>query len=107
MDANVTRHLDDELARTDWTVMILHYLGLDHIGHTAGPKSPLVAAKLREMDAVVERIHRQSLQDAGRTVLILCGDHGRFLPSFQPSFTVEMPEFLVSILLFSIWCDVD
>ena len=38
VDTNVTRHLDDELQRTDWDIMILHYLGLDHIGHLAGPK---------------------------------------------------------------------
>lgn len=38
MDNNVTRHVAPELARTDWEVMVLHYLGLDHIGHSAGPK---------------------------------------------------------------------
>ena len=38
MDNNVTRHLDDELHRKDWDVLILHYLGLDHIGHLGGPR---------------------------------------------------------------------
>jgi predicted AlkP superfamily pyrophosphatase or phosphodiesterase len=36
VDENVTRHLDEELERDDWDVMILHYLGLDHIGHLEG-----------------------------------------------------------------------
>ena len=53
---NVTRHIDVELRRSDWDVMVLHYLGLDHIGHTAGPRSSLVQPKLNEMDAVVEHI---------------------------------------------------
>jgi ethanolamine phosphate transferase 2 subunit G len=38
VDNNVTRHLDDELANKDWDVLILHYLGLDHIGHLGGPR---------------------------------------------------------------------
>jgi ethanolaminephosphotransferase len=33
----VTRHIPDELGNGDWHTMILHYLGLDHIGHKAGP----------------------------------------------------------------------
>jgi len=36
--------------------MILHYLGLDHIGHLDGPHSVLVQSKLSEMDNIVERI---------------------------------------------------
>jgi ethanolaminephosphotransferase len=31
VDNNVTRHLDGELQKSDWDVLILHYLGLDHI----------------------------------------------------------------------------
>jgi ethanolamine phosphate transferase 2 subunit G len=38
VDNNVTRHISPELVRDDWSVMVLHYLGLDHIGHKAGPK---------------------------------------------------------------------
>lgn len=38
VDYNVTRHLDDELDRKDWDVLVLHYLGLDHIGHLGGPR---------------------------------------------------------------------
>lgn len=38
VDDNVTRHVAAELRRTDWNGMILHYLGLDHIGHKSGPR---------------------------------------------------------------------
>lgn len=38
MDQNVTRHVPTELAQSDWSAMIMHYLGLDHIGHKAGPR---------------------------------------------------------------------
>lgn len=37
--------------------MILHYLGLDHIGHVHGPFSPLIKTKLKEMDNVIAKIH--------------------------------------------------
>lgn len=54
--------------------MILHYLGLDHIGHVSGPRSPLIPQKLKEMDEVIRKIHQQfSTND---TAIIICGDHG-------------------------------
>ncbi len=55
----MTRHLAEELPRNDWDVMILHYLGLDHIGHLVGPDSHLVGPKLREMDHVISTIYAQ------------------------------------------------
>ena len=57
VDYNVSRHLDAELWASDWDVMILHYLGLDHIGHLEGPHSPLIGPKLQEMDEVIHRIY--------------------------------------------------
>lgn len=42
--------------------MILHYLGLDHIGHLIGPSSSLVPPKLREMDAILEQIHTSLME---------------------------------------------
>jgi len=38
VDNNVTRHVADELKNDDWNTLVLHYLGLDHIGHKGGPK---------------------------------------------------------------------
>lgn len=57
VDNNVTRHLENELKPTaDWDIMILHYLGVDHIGHLGGPKSILMPKKLSEMDNIIRRI---------------------------------------------------
>lgn len=77
VDSNVTRHLDAELDRTDWSVMILHYLGLDHIGHVSGPKSQLVPIKLREMDSVIEKLY-EKLRGT-RSAIVVCGDHGHLI----------------------------
>ncbi|XP_072112402.1 GPI ethanolamine phosphate transferase 2 isoform X1 [Mobula birostris] len=80
VDENVTRHLDKVLERNDWDLLILHYLGLDHIGHLAGPNSPLIGSKLSEMDNIVQKIHEGLLSKESKTsvpsLLILCGDHG-------------------------------
>ena len=38
VDNNVTRNIPSELRRSDWNGMIIHYLGLDHIGHRSGPR---------------------------------------------------------------------
>ena len=38
VDDNVTRNIPSELQRKDWNGMIMHYLGLDHIGHKSGPR---------------------------------------------------------------------
>ncbi|KAM9742209.1 GPI ethanolamine phosphate transferase 2 isoform 6-T6 [Dama dama] len=80
VDNNVTRHLDKVLKRQDWDVLILHYLGLDHIGHISGPNSPLIGHKLSEMDSILMKIHTSLLSEERDTLLpsllVLCGDHG-------------------------------
>ncbi|KAL8290216.1 hypothetical protein RQP46_003155 [Phenoliferia psychrophenolica] len=89
VDTNVTRHLDALLsgdsstgssAPTEWDALILHYLGMDHVGHLGGPNSPLMAPKQREMDDVVERLftslEAKDAEDGGSSLLVLVGDHG-------------------------------
>ncbi|KAJ0233400.1 GPI ethanolamine phosphate transferase 2 [Hirschfeldia incana] len=80
VDKNVSRHLPNELNNDDWNLLILHYLGLDHVGHTGGRNSPLMASKLKEMDDIVRTMHLRALvdrsHDQGRTLLIVVSDHG-------------------------------
>ncbi|KAK9366435.1 alkaline-phosphatase-like protein [Lipomyces kononenkoae] len=80
VDNNVTRHLHTELERSDWDVMILHYLGVDHIGHKGGPYSQYMPKKLREMDQIIEMLYRYAENvletEEKSTLLVLCGDHG-------------------------------
>ncbi|KAG2200064.1 hypothetical protein INT47_007709 [Mucor saturninus] len=86
VDLNVTRHIKTDLVEMDWDAVILHYLGLDHIGHLGGPKSPLMKPKQREMDEAIESMYEIiSKQDADRmvhdskakgTLMVVCGDHG-------------------------------
>ncbi|KAF9023843.1 major facilitator super transporter protein [Haplosporangium bisporale] len=80
VDNNVTRHVQPELAKDDWDALIFHYLGLDHVGHSGGPKSGLMRPKQAEMDSIVKNIYStlrdQQQDDDLPTLFILCGDHG-------------------------------
>lgn len=57
----------------NWDVMVLHYLGLDHVGHLQGPRSPLMYPKQVEMNGVYERLYKEIDEE---TLIILSGDHG-------------------------------
>ena len=74
----MTRHVPAELARGDWDAMILHYLGLDHIGHKTGPCGPNMLPKQKEMDGVVRTIYEAMEGEPHQkdTLLVLLGDHG-------------------------------
>lgn len=79
VDNNVTRHLDHELSapgRAEWDCLILHYLGLDHIGHKGGPHSPNMPAKQREMDGIIKRVYNEVILQNPNSLFIVMGDHG-------------------------------
>lgn len=80
VDNNVTRHIDTQLSSPSWDALVLHYLGLDHIGHLDGPRSVYMPEKQREMDEIVSHIYQlSSLNDAAddkSTLIMVLGDHG-------------------------------
>ncbi|CAH2234693.1 jg1495, partial [Pararge aegeria aegeria] len=81
VDNNVTRHLDkvlapDEKKKPSFDFLVLHYLGLDHIGHLEGARSPKIKPKLLEMDDVVKKIYAGMRTWDRSGILIICGDHG-------------------------------
>ncbi|KAG8040413.1 hypothetical protein G9C98_002409 [Cotesia typhae] len=80
VDNNVTRNIYSELENNnDWSIMILHYLGLDHIGHVYGPENPLIQSKLKEMDKIINDISSKIIEWNKQNVeslFIICGDHG-------------------------------
>ena len=76
VDNGVTEHLLPLLEPSNadkWDVLFGHYLGVDHAGHRYGPDHPAMAAKLSQMNAVL-----QDVVDAvdNETLLIVLGDHG-------------------------------
>ncbi|CAH8626914.1 unnamed protein product [Schistosoma mattheei] len=63
-----------------WDGLILHYLGLDHIGHIEGPKGSSIPKKIREMDEVIHSILEVLMNSSSiinkNWLFILTGDHG-------------------------------
>jgi phosphatidylinositol glycan class O len=52
-DQYVDEHLENIFKEKDkikWNLLIAHYLGLDHCGHSFGPKSPVIKRKLKDID---------------------------------------------------------
>ncbi|KAG2417187.1 hypothetical protein HFD88_008405 [Aspergillus terreus] len=78
VDNNVTRHVPEELKQDDWSALITHYLGLDHIGHKSGPRSPYMKGKQEEMDSIVTMVYdaMEREEHLQSTLFVLCGDHG-------------------------------
>ncbi|RLN64024.1 hypothetical protein BBJ29_002385 [Phytophthora kernoviae] len=78
VDRGVTTHLFPELRKPDWDLLIAHFLGVDHVGHTHGPSSVFMAEKLDEMNGILANL-LQELKDVpeGDDVLLaVLGDHG-------------------------------
>ncbi|KAE8379889.1 alkaline-phosphatase-like protein [Aspergillus bertholletiae] len=78
LDTNITASALDELHRDDWSVMVLHFPGIDHIGHMSGADSHLMAFKQKQMDDIVQKIYTSLEKEAhlSSTLFIVGGDHG-------------------------------
>lgn len=76
VDNNVTRHLNSEIKDQSWDGLILHYLGLDHIGHKSGPNSVYMGSKQVEMDSILKDLYESRVASSNSTLLVIMGDHG-------------------------------
>ncbi len=56
-----------------WDVLVAHFLGVDHVGHTHGPTHAAMKAKLNQMDDVLVDVAAALPDDA---LLVVMGDHG-------------------------------
>ncbi len=72
-------------------VTLLHFLGVDHIGHTHSSEHHSMRAKLRQMDTVaislvelLQQRHQESVtvasaaEEVENSLFLLMGDHGKF-----------------------------
>lgn len=76
VDNGVTEHIFPLLEgkeKSNWDVMIAHYLGVDHAGHRYGPNHPAMTAKLAQMDEMLTDLVKKLDDD---TLLVVMGDHG-------------------------------
>ena len=73
VDNGVLDFLFDELKRNDHSVLLAHFLGVDHCGHTFGRNHPEMERKLKQMDSIIRQALREIHND---TILFVIGDHG-------------------------------
>ncbi|KAG7158210.1 GPI ethanolamine phosphate transferase 3-like [Homarus americanus] len=73
VDNSVKKHLEQEMMQEEWDVIIGHFLGVDHCGHRYGPNHPEMAAKLKQMNYIIEKVANGI---GNETVLFVFGDHG-------------------------------
>uniref|UniRef100_A0AAF5PG04 GPI ethanolamine phosphate transferase 3 n=1 Tax=Wuchereria bancrofti TaxID=6293 RepID=A0AAF5PG04_WUCBA len=73
VDQMISDNLFDELVKSDWTVLIAHFLGVDHCGHKYGPNHPEMSKKLKQMNEILAKVV-DSLDN--NTLLLVMGDHG-------------------------------
>ncbi|XP_037946373.1 GPI ethanolamine phosphate transferase 3-like [Teleopsis dalmanni] len=73
VDTRIEKHLPNELVKSDWQVLIAHFLGVDHCGHKHGPMHHEMARKLTEMNNVIRMVIDKMDND---TTLFVMGDHG-------------------------------
>lgn len=72
-DIGVNEKLTSILSNStvNWNFIVAHYLGLDHCGHTFGPKSPVIKRKLNDIDKTI-RFVTESIDE--ETLLVVIGN---------------------------------
>ncbi|KAI7870331.1 hypothetical protein BDF14DRAFT_1773147 [Spinellus fusiger] len=90
------KNTKDDKEKEGWEVVIAHFLGVDHCGHTHGPSHPNMARKLSEMNTVLERLLQQVDNE---TLLVVMGDHGMSVEGDHGGESVE--ELMSGLFLYS------
>ncbi|RNA38083.1 phosphatidylinositol class O [Brachionus plicatilis] len=73
-DENVDREISKFFTlKPHWNLLIAHYLGIDHCGHSFGPNSPVLKRKLTDINNSIKKVI--DLMD-NETLLVIVGDHG-------------------------------
>lgn len=80
VDNGCLLHLPDLIRKLrpagDLELVVVHFLGVDHVGHTYGPHNEHMDAKLKQMDSALQAVlERLDESDECHTALIF-GDHG-------------------------------
>lgn len=84
VDNGCLKHIPDLLQQIRTTgesdmemeVEVVHFLGVDHVGHTYGPHNEHMDAKLKEMDAALQTILELLDESSQCHTALIFGDHG-------------------------------
>jgi phosphatidylinositol glycan class O len=72
------KHLLRDDNRDGFEVIVAHFLGVDHVGHTYGPHNSHMFEKLKQMDAVLGTVLDVLDDESTRSchAAFIFGDHG-------------------------------
>ena len=78
------RPIDDGNSTDKFELVVAHFLGVDHVGHTYGPNNPHMERKLHQMDVMlsntldtIDNVPSQSQSESSSCIVALVlGDHG-------------------------------
>ncbi|EGT31363.1 hypothetical protein CAEBREN_32062 [Caenorhabditis brenneri] len=74
VDDKIAPKLHEEVTSSESSsIIIAHFLGVDHCGHKFGPSHPVMADTLRKMDKIISKTAESMNSD---DLLIVIGDHG-------------------------------
>jgi phosphatidylinositol glycan class O len=75
VDEGILKKLKDfsSIKEGNWSLLVTHFLGVDHIGHTYNAFHPLMKERLELMDKTVKKVI-ENLPD--NSLFLLFGDHG-------------------------------
>lgn len=73
VDKGVREHLLPAVSQGNYTLLIGHMLGVDHVGHRYYANHPEMARKLSEVNDFIEELMRELPADS---LLLVFGDHG-------------------------------
>ncbi|KAJ3214331.1 mannose-ethanolamine phosphotransferase gpi13 [Dinochytrium kinnereticum] len=75
VDNGCIEHLFPALSKKEkhWDLLVAHFLGVDHVGHTFGPYTLPMASKLTQVNTWLEKTFSMLDED---TVALVIGDHG-------------------------------
>nr|CAD7459859.1 unnamed protein product [Timema tahoe] len=73
VDSGILDNLIVEIKKSDWSLLIAHFLGVDHCGHRYGPYHHEMSRKLKEMNSIISDV-LEAIEN--NTMLFVIGDHG-------------------------------
>lgn len=73
------------LKSDDWEVLVAHYLGVDHAGHTFSVDSPAMLRKVAQMDAEITEVRPPPASHPHLLPHRLSDSHPHLLPHLPPA----------------------
>lgn len=73
VDNNIEKDLIPMLIQEEYDLLVAHFLGVDHVGHTYDAFHPFMNERLQRMDGLINQTIA-TLDD--ETLLVIFGDHG-------------------------------